>query len=139
MENGEDFFVKYYNGSTYTTVATFVAGYGGQFTNNSFWVASIILTSSQVNFVSNAKFRIQCDASDNNDDIYVDAVTLTAYNSTALMNAGQEVMWNQFDRDVILAGVERLWQPSAYVGSFGELTSNAISAYVARWERAAGE
>ena len=53
----------------------------------------------------------------------------------ALMNAGQEVLWSQFDRDVIQAGAQRLWQPSAYVGSFGDLTSNAISAYVARWER----
>lgn len=52
----------------------------------------------------------------------------------ALMNAGQEVMWHQFDRDVIQASVERLWQPSAYLGSFGDLASNAISAYVARWE-----
>jgi putative transposase len=52
-----------------------------------------------------------------------------------LMNAGQEILWNQFDRDVIQAGAERLWQTSAYLGSFGDLTSNAISAYVARWER----
>jgi REP element-mobilizing transposase RayT len=59
--------------------------------------------------------------------------------AVALMNASQEVLWNQFDRDVIQAGVERLWQPSAYVGSFGDLTSNAISAYVARWEREAGD
>lgn len=79
MENGEDFFVRYYNGSTYTTVATFVAGSG--FTNNGFWVATVTLTSAQVNFVSNARFRFQCDASDNNDDIYIDAVTLTAFNS----------------------------------------------------------
>jgi REP element-mobilizing transposase RayT len=57
----------------------------------------------------------------------------------ALMNAGQEVRWRQVDRDVIQAGVERLWQPSAYVGSFGDLTSNAISAYVARWEREASD
>lgn len=80
MENGEDFFVRYYNGSTYTTVATFVAGTG--FTNNNFWVATVTLTSAQANFVSNARFRIQCDAGDNNDDIYIDAVTLTGFTST---------------------------------------------------------
>jgi REP element-mobilizing transposase RayT len=57
----------------------------------------------------------------------------------ALMNAGQEIMWNRFDHDVIRAGVERLWQPSAYIGSFGELTSNAISVYIARWDRDAAE
>jgi len=89
MENGEDFFLRYYNGSTYTIVATFVAGAGG-FTNNSFWTATVTLTSAQVNFVSNAKFRFQCDASDNNDDIYIDAVTLTAFNNT-LPEPGQVI------------------------------------------------
>jgi REP element-mobilizing transposase RayT len=58
---------------------------------------------------------------------------------TALMNAAQETMWRQFDREVIQAGVERLWQPSAYVGSFGDLSSNAMSAYVKRWEEDADD
>lgn len=53
----------------------------------------------------------------------------------ALMNAAQEIIWSRFEQDVIRAGAERLWQPSAYIGSFGELTSPAISAYVSRWER----
>jgi REP element-mobilizing transposase RayT len=53
----------------------------------------------------------------------------------AMMNAGQEIMWEQFERDVIQAGVERLWQPSAYIGSSGDLTSPAVSAYVSQWER----
>jgi hypothetical protein len=88
MENGEDFQVRYYNGSTYTTIATFVAGSG--FTNNSFWVATVTLTSAQANFVSNARFRFQCDASDNNDDIYIDAVTLTGFTST-LPEPGQVI------------------------------------------------
>jgi REP element-mobilizing transposase RayT len=56
----------------------------------------------------------------------------------ALMNAGQEIMWTQFEQDVIQARVERLWQPSAYVGSFGDMTSAAVSAYVSRWERDGG-
>jgi hypothetical protein len=88
MENGEDFYVRYYNGSTYTTIATFVAGSG--FTNNNFWVATVTLTSAQANFVSNARFRFQCDASANNDDIYIDAVTLTGFTST-LPESGQVI------------------------------------------------
>lgn len=52
-----------------------------------------------------------------------------------MMNAAQETMWAAFADDVVRAGVERLWQCSAYIGSFGELSSNAISAYVERWER----
>jgi len=53
----------------------------------------------------------------------------------AMMNATQERMWDSFDDTVIKAGVERLWQPSAYIGSFGDLSSNAVSAYIERWER----
>jgi len=52
-----------------------------------------------------------------------------------MMNAAQQLMWERFDATVVKAGVERLWQPSAYIGSFGDLTSNAISAYVRQWER----
>ncbi len=53
----------------------------------------------------------------------------------ALMNASQEMMWSDFDDVVIRAGVERLWQPSAYIGSYGELESKKIGAYVRRWHR----
>jgi putative transposase len=52
----------------------------------------------------------------------------------ALMNDAQELMWSEFEETVIRAKVERLWQPSAYVGSFGDLTSSAVSAYVRRWD-----
>jgi putative transposase len=54
--------------------------------------------------------------------------------SLNLLNSAQEVLWNQFDVDVIRAGLERLWQPSAYLGSIGDVTSSAMSAYVSRWE-----
>lgn len=56
---------------------------------------------------------------------------------TAMMNAAQEKMWDEFADSVVRAGVERLWQTSAYIGSFGNLSSNAISAYLERWERVA--
>jgi hypothetical protein len=102
MENGEDFFVRYYNGSSYSTVATYAAG--TSFTNNNFWVATVTLTSAQVNFASNARFRIQCDAGDNNDDIYIDAVTLTGFTG-GLPEPGQSVtLVKPADRDRGLVG-----------------------------------
>ncbi len=52
----------------------------------------------------------------------------------ALMNAAQEHMWSHFPDTVIRAGVERLWQPSAYLGAFGDFESTKIAAYVRRWE-----
>ncbi len=54
-----------------------------------------------------------------------------------LMNAAQEYMWLRYPNVVIKSAVERLWQPSAYVGSFGALSGNAIKAYMHRWSDAA--
>jgi putative transposase len=52
----------------------------------------------------------------------------------ALMNAAQELMIEKFDMALIRARVNRLWQASAYVGSFGDLRSAAIASYIKRWE-----
>jgi REP element-mobilizing transposase RayT len=51
-----------------------------------------------------------------------------------LMNSAQELIWNTFGDSVVRAGIERLWQPSAYLGSYGDLESAKISTYVKRWE-----
>ena len=50
-----------------------------------------------------------------------------------LMNGSQELMWDRFSNAVVKSAVERLWQPGAYVGSFGELSGKAIKAYMHRW------
>jgi REP element-mobilizing transposase RayT len=50
-----------------------------------------------------------------------------------LMNAAQRIMWRDFMADVIQARVERLWQPAAYIGSFGELATPQLEAYLRRW------
>lgn len=76
MEANEDFFVKYYDGSSWQTVATFVSGV--DFDNNNYYVATLSFDASQYNFAADAKFRFQCDASSNSDDIYVDLVTIKA-------------------------------------------------------------
>lgn len=76
MENGEDFWVQYYNGSSWSTIASFARG--ADFNNNTFYVVTIPMSSAQFAFPTNAQFRFQCDASDNSDQVYIDAVTLTA-------------------------------------------------------------
>lgn len=52
----------------------------------------------------------------------------------ALMNAAQELLWRDFADSAIHAGAERLWQPSAYIGTYGDLESAKIAAYVRKWE-----
>jgi len=79
MENGEDFFVRYFDGSSWNTVATYASG--TSFTNNSFYSATVTVSSANYNFPSNAQFRFQCDASANADRVYIDAVTITGIGS----------------------------------------------------------
>jgi REP element-mobilizing transposase RayT len=51
-----------------------------------------------------------------------------------MMNEAQELMFRQFSDSVIHAGVERLWQSSAYVGSYGDLASPQVSKYIRNWK-----
>ena len=51
--------------------------------NNNFYEATITLDASQYNFAVNSGFRFQCDASGNNDQIYIDAVTITGITGSA--------------------------------------------------------
>ncbi|WP_104735033.1 M43 family zinc metalloprotease [Hanstruepera ponticola] len=74
MENNEDFWLRYYNGSSWTTVAAWASG--TNFNNNTFYTATVTLDASQYNFASNSQFRFQCDASGNADQIYIDQVTI---------------------------------------------------------------
>ena len=78
MENREDFFVRYYNGSSWSTIATYASG--TDFNNGTFYSATVTLNSADVNFASNSQFRIQCDASTNADQVYIDQVTITGIN-----------------------------------------------------------
>jgi len=83
MENGEDFWLRYYDGSTWRTVATFTSG--TSFQNNTFYTATVPILSSNYDMATNARFRFTCDASGNADRIYIDqvsAVGLTAGSTT---------------------------------------------------------
>ena len=52
------------------------------------------------------------------------------------MNVSQELIWTDLTNAVIRGRVERLWQPGTYVGSYGDMESAKISAYVRKWEAA---
>ena len=77
METGEDFWVRYYNGSSWQTVESYVSG--TDFNNSGFYSATVTLSSNDYNFVNGAKFRFQADASSNADQIYIDQVTIKGF------------------------------------------------------------
>ncbi len=75
MENGEDFWVRFYDGSTWRTVATYASG--TNFNNGGFYTSTVTISKNDYNFPTNARFRFQCDASANADQVYIDQITIT--------------------------------------------------------------
>jgi len=97
MEAGEDFWVRYYDGSSWHTVAAFVSG--TNFNNGSFYVATLTISAADYNMAVNAKFRFQCDASANYDLIYIDEVTVTGNTGTAL--PGQQITIEELEQYLV--------------------------------------
>ncbi|MFQ3240123.1 MAG: putative surface-exposed virulence protein [Olleya marilimosa] len=91
MENGEDFFIEYnsggfFGGGTWQTVARFVSGSvankNGDFqsgNSNIFYSKTATLMATDFNFplFGTGRFRIRCDASDTNDYVMIDNITIT--------------------------------------------------------------
>ncbi|WP_028281803.1 LamG-like jellyroll fold domain-containing protein [Olleya marilimosa] len=91
MENGEDFFVEYKAGNiigsgSWQTVARFVSGSvankNGDFQSGNstiFYSKTVTLMATDFNFptIGSGTFRIRCDASDTNDYVMIDNITIT--------------------------------------------------------------
>ncbi len=87
MENNEDFWLQYNDGSGFTTIATWARG--TNFNNGSFENRVVTLNASNYNLVSNGQFRLRCDASGNNDHIFIDQVVITGNGSN---NAARNII-----------------------------------------------
>ncbi len=73
MDNtSEDFWVQYYDGSAWRTIATFARGI--DFNNGVFYNVIISFSNGDYNFPTNARLRFVCDASGDYDDVYIDAI-----------------------------------------------------------------
>ncbi|MCK5260779.1 MAG: DUF2341 domain-containing protein [Thermoplasmatales archaeon] len=90
MENGEDFWVRYFNGSSWNTVATYVAG--TDFVNGPFYHEIVWINESVYTFPSDMQIRFQCDASTNGDDIFIDQIYVNA--TTTLGDSTKWDVWN---------------------------------------------
>jgi len=128
METGEDFWVQYKNGSgNWTTIGSFVAG--THFTNGNFYAASMTVPG----FVptSAGSLRIQCDASDNNDEIYIDAVTIVKLNGREFIESGLNIHQVQKSLEILAqsmnASTKMVCYPNPTIGVLNiELSSPCI-------------
>jgi hypothetical protein len=80
MENNEDFFVEYSsnNGNSWTIVKEYARGQG--FSNGQFYQTSIDLTDPPYDLqTTTAKLRFRCDASRNDDRVYIDEILFQGF------------------------------------------------------------
>ncbi len=89
MESNEDFWVQFFDGATWRTVATFARN--SSFRNNTFYHQVATISRSTYNFPANAKLRFMCDASDNNDDVYIDQIEFRGLTNGAFVPGGHTV------------------------------------------------
>ncbi|MBW8017276.1 MAG: hypothetical protein FVQ82_13920 [Planctomycetes bacterium] len=75
METGENFQLLYYDGSSWQTIETWVSG--TDFSNDVFYSEEVIIPESTYNFPTDMKIKFTCDASGNQDDIYIDEVVVS--------------------------------------------------------------
>ena len=67
--------VQFYNGSSWQTVATYVAD--TDFVNDQFYNEQVTILESSYTFSSNMKIKFECIGSSNTDDIYIDEVVIS--------------------------------------------------------------
>lgn len=87
MDNSsEDFWVQYYDGSAWNTVATYART--TDFDNNTFYVTTVTIDEANYTFPTGMKIRFMCDASGNQDDVYIDNVKITGKTTRTVTNGG---------------------------------------------------
>ncbi len=94
MESNEDFWLQYYDGSTWRTVETWARGV--DFNNNTFYHETVAISSGSYNFPTNARLRFMCDASNNQDDIYIDEIEFRGMGGAAKQMADEPLVPTEF-------------------------------------------
>ncbi len=75
MEKGERFLLKYHDGIQWNTLKSYTSG--TDFYNSTFYDVTFVLNATSYPLIQNGKFRFECVASTNADQIYIDAVKIS--------------------------------------------------------------
>jgi hypothetical protein len=76
LSYGEDFWLKYYDGSSWRIVADYNKGV--EFENNIFYHKTVWINKTNYNFPTNMRIKFECSAGSDDDDIYIDEVYINA-------------------------------------------------------------
>ncbi|MCH9661753.1 MAG: T9SS type A sorting domain-containing protein [Bacteroidetes bacterium] len=82
MENGEDFFVEFFDGTSYQVIGNYARG--TDFANNAFFTDTIILDAGSYTFNDSNRIRFRCDASGNGDRMYFDQIIVSGDNVSSM-------------------------------------------------------
>lgn len=81
-ESGDEYYVKYYDGSEWLTIETFT--YGVDFVHNDILMETVVIDGSVYTMSANAKIMFEAAGKDNTDDLYFDCIRVAGF-------AGEEV------------------------------------------------
>ncbi len=84
MEPGESFLVQFFDGGAWHLLARYTSE--EDFINGNFYGLSLTISRNDVPFAANSRFRIQCDASADSDQIYIDGVVIRSVSSQSLQS-----------------------------------------------------
>ncbi len=77
MGTGNSFFIQYYDGSIWNTVATYT--YGTDFNNNVFYNKTVTILESSYTFPTAMKIKFQCNGSSSTTKVYIDDIVVSGY------------------------------------------------------------
>lgn len=95
MEAGKDFWVRYFDGTSWQTIATFRSG--ADFNNSTNYTRTVSIDINSYTFAANSRFRIQCDAIGNNDDVYIDNIHIQGY----ALSANPEIIVSGLNNEIV--------------------------------------
>ncbi len=78
MDDDEDFWVRYSDddGSSWDTVADY--NHNTEFVNDLFYNETVYINETSYTFSTTSKIRFQCDATGNDDNVYIDEINVSA-------------------------------------------------------------
>jgi len=82
MPSGGDFWVQYYDGSSWNVVADYDEG--DEFVNDQFYHETVWINETSYTFPTNMQIKFTCDAGNNIDDVYIDEVYVNATSDSSI-------------------------------------------------------
>lgn len=96
MDYGDEFKLAYFDGGSWNTISTFTEGI--DFSDKSFYLATVYVDRNFFSFPTNAQFRIQGLADSKRDQLYFDQITIIGLSSSSAIRQTSEGLLTTIER-----------------------------------------